>query len=204
MSFRSLFIKLLVGSLVIGSAISIFIFLFGEFGDTESKILGSIASLGFFSLLGLCSSIIYEGGKGRRLSEIGMITAAAAFALSMVAIWDMFDMDYLGKPMIIAIVIAVAIAHAALLLRLNPQNDLVQKIRRATLVCVAILATLIILGVVFEFFDTNGYWRVIGVVAILDVLGTILVPILHHTLDKNSTANTDQLMQAVLSERVIS
>jgi len=43
--------------------------------------------------------------------------------------------------------------------------------------------------VILEFFEYNYFIRLVGVVAILDVLGTVLVPILHYTLDKDTVSS---------------
>ncbi len=189
MSLSKVFITILIGSLIIGSAISIGIFLFGEFGSTESRILGSIAALGFFSLAGLCSSTIYESDKYRRVSIAGVISATMAFILVLTAIWEIIEMDWFAKPTIISIVLAIAIAHVSLLLRIDPENKDVTLIRRWTVVSVIVLAALLIVGLLLELYDYDFFIRLVGVVAILDVLGTVLVPILHYTLDKTSLAD---------------
>lgn len=188
MSLYKIFVGILIGSLIIGSAISIGIFLFGEFGSTETKILGSIAALGFFSLAGLCSSTIYESVRYRKISLAGVVAAAVSFLLVLGAIWEVFDMDELWKPVIISMVLAIAVAHASLLLRITPRNHLVKTIRVWTLLCIVTLAALICVGIILEFFDYDFFIRLVGVVAILDVLGTVLVPILHHTLEPDFSA----------------
>lgn len=189
-----MFIRILIFSLILGSVLSIGIFLFGEFGRTERRILWTIGSLGLFSLIGLCSSIIYESGADqklhryhRELAITGMCSASVAFLISLLAIWEVGEMDYLGKPMIILVVLGVAVAHTALLMRLRVDHHLVHRLRRVTYWMICLLAFLIVFGVIFEIFEWQEYWRIIGVIAILDVLGTILVPILHGTLPSTST-----------------
>jgi len=145
MTLRSLFIKVLVSSLVIGSVLSIGIFLFGEFGTLETNILWSLGVLGFFSLLGLCSSVIHTKDNYKTLSRIGMVAAVISFALAMVAIWTRLDMDYLGKPMVVLIVVAIAVAHSAMLLQMSPRHPMVRKIVRWTLYCIVALVLVPIL-----------------------------------------------------------
>ena len=94
MRLYRLFVIILIGSLIIGSIVSIGIFLFGEFGSTESRILGSIASLGFFSLAGLCSSTVADIERYRKVSIAGAISSIVAFQLVIGAIWELMEMDW--------------------------------------------------------------------------------------------------------------
>ncbi|MDP3209568.1 MAG: hypothetical protein Q8M65_10500, partial [Rhodoglobus sp.] len=79
-------------------------------------------------------------------------------------------------------VLAVSLAHANLLLLLEERKS---PILRAglfvTVGLIGLLAVLIILPVLTDGRipgDNDSYWRVLGVVAILDVLGTIVLPVI--------------------------
>ncbi len=182
MRLYRLFVIILIGSLIIGSIVSIGIFLFGEFGSTESRILGSIASLGFFSLAGLCSSTVADIERYRKVSIAGAISSIVAFQLVIGAIWELMEMDWFGKPIVVSIILAIALAHIALLLWIKPRSSLVSRIRSWTVISIVVLTLLLVIGVIAESFEFDFFIRMVGVVAILDVLGTVLVPILHYTL----------------------
>ena len=59
-NLRKTFLITMIISLSISALIGIIIFLFGDFGDSEVKILLTTLSIGGFSLTGLCCSVLYE------------------------------------------------------------------------------------------------------------------------------------------------
>ena len=77
-------------------------------------------------------------------------------------------------------VVAVALAHAALLLRLDlPAGGSSARLRTATLVVVGTVAALLAAAVVQpDLAAGGGYWRLLGTLGILDVLGTACLPVL--------------------------
>ncbi|MDO9589590.1 MAG: hypothetical protein Q7J04_00420, partial [Microcella sp.] len=118
---------------------------------------------------------------------VGLAASAVALVTGLVLIWrdwnDSAFEDWL-KVFVTAGVLAVSFAHVNLLLLLAGRRRLVIRIGlMVTLVMITAVAIMIILPVVSEgeipgFENEEWYWRLFGVVGILDVLGTVVVPVL--------------------------
>jgi len=186
-NLKKTFLITMIISLSISALIGIFVFLFGNFRDTEAKILSTTLSIGGFSLTGLCCSILYEKRKFIGFSFFGMASSILGFLTSILVIWEFvdvfegfFDITGWGKLALTLIILAFSSAHACLLLLINPEKSSVKYSLFATLLFIGIVALMLIL-LVFEIIDNPGefYFRLLGVFAILDVLGTIVTPILN-------------------------
>ena len=186
-NLKKTFLITMIISLSISALIGIFILLFGDFGDTEWRILLTTLSIGGFSLTGLCCSVLYEKGKYIGLSFFGMASSILGFLLSMLATWEFVDFLILfdgltvwGKLTLTLIIFAFSSAHACLVLLINPEKSSVKYSLLATLLFIAIVALMLVYLVLF----VNGeppeeFFRLLGVFAILNVLGTIVTPILN-------------------------
>ena len=75
-------------------------------------------------------------------------------------------------------------AHASLLLQVEPKTRTVRNVLYTTLVCIGVVALILILliGTLGDFFD-EPLFRFLGVVAVLDVLGSIATPLLNRMSD---------------------
>ena len=61
--FKKIFLITMVISLSISALIGIFVFLLGDFGETDFKLLMTTLTIGGYSLTGLCCSVLYEKRK---------------------------------------------------------------------------------------------------------------------------------------------
>jgi len=93
LNYKRYFLIALVGSLVVSAIIGIYIFLAGDFGEIENKILLTTVALAVFSLLRLCSALIYGKGGSSILSSLGMGSAILGFlaAVNVVAAKHVFS-----------------------------------------------------------------------------------------------------------------
>lgn len=96
------------------------------------------------------------------------------FGLALWLVWtDLFDGD-LWPPTGAGATIAASLAQACLLLALVARHRICPALA-ATFVTIAIVAAMIIVVI----FDGDSYddtfWRIFGIVAILDVLGTVVL-----------------------------
>ncbi len=181
-NFKKTFLITMIVSLSISALIGIIVFLFGDFGDTEFKLLMTTLTIGSYSLTGLCCSVLYEKRKFIPLSLFGMAVSIIGFLFTVLVIWETIDIenDFTWKALIIFIVLAGSTAHSCLLLLIKPEKSLVKGALSATLIFISIVALMIVILVL----DKTGnigefYFRLLGVFAILDVLGTIVTPILN-------------------------
>ncbi len=179
-SLKKVFLITMVVSLSISALIGIFVFLVGNFGDTELNILLTLLALGGYSLTSLASSALYERNKSNPLALSGVVISVVGFLYTVLGIWEIFEFnDSRSKFLIILIVLAASIAHASLLLLIKPCNRFVRGTLAATMVFIAIIVALLIV-LVFRDFDVGDFYiRLLGVFAILDALGTFVTPILN-------------------------
>ncbi|MBM3247454.1 hypothetical protein FJZ17_02865 [Candidatus Pacearchaeota archaeon] len=137
-------------------------------------------TIGGYSLTGLCCSVLYEKRKFTSLALSGMVISIIGFLYTVLVIWEAIDLDDSWKALIIFIVLAASTAHACLLLLIKTEKSLVNGALSATIIFISIVALMLIILVLNEFDDVGEfYFRLLGVFAILDVLGTIVTPILN-------------------------
>jgi hypothetical protein len=121
----------------------------------------------------------------RAVGTGGIAAAAAALGLGLTCIWSLRDdwndgLEFEARAFLVTGVLAVALAHASLLLRINLRGqDSLAAVRAATLTVLTIVAVMCAAPAVsYDLADTEGYWRLLGVLGILDVLGTVSLPVL--------------------------
>lgn len=176
----------IIVSFSIAAIVGIIALLSGDFGDTQGKIILTTLLMGASSITALCHLAIADRAM-RIVGFVGLAASALALITGLVLIWrdwyDAFSEDWL-KVFATAGVLAVSFAHANLLLLLAGRRRLLIRIGlMVTLVMIAAVAIMIILPIVSEgeipgYDNEEWYWRLFGVVGILDVLGTVVVPVL--------------------------
>jgi hypothetical protein len=158
----------------------------GDFGETQGRIILTTLLLGATSITALCHLAIADRAM-RLVGFVGLAASALALVTGLVMIWrDWNDssFDTWLKVFIVASILAVSFAHANLLLLLaGRRRRLIRIGLMVTLAMIAAVAIMITLPVVSEgdipgYENEAWYWRLFGVVGILDVLGTVVVPVL--------------------------
>ncbi len=179
-SFKRAFLISLVASLVLSALVAIVVFLIGNFGETEFRVIATTLTIGLYSLTGLCGSIMLERKKYPGLALIGILISVVGFLITLLAIWELVEFDDFWKIITILIILAVAIAHACLILLIESNKAVVRYSLFGTLVFISLVALMLIMLVLLEFdlADNDFAYRLLGVFAVLDVLGTIVTPIL--------------------------
>ena len=178
-NIKRVFVTSLISSLSLSALVAIFVFLFGSFGETEVRLLITTLTIGGYSLTGLCSSVLYDKGKYTIFSLLGILVAVIGFLVTVGAIWEIVDLGNVWKGVFVFMTLSFSIAHSSLLLLAKSEKVLVNSLLFATIVSIAVVAGMLINLIVGEFSDINEfYYRLLGVFAVLDVLGTIVVPIL--------------------------
>ena len=184
---RRFFLTSLIASLSISALVAIFIFLMGNFdGKIEIRILLTTLAIGGYSLSGLCSSALYDKGRFRWFALLGIIIAFAGFLVTVAGIWNATELLHIvgnWKMLIVLFILSFSAAHSSLLLLAKSENTFVNWVLSATIFCIALVAALLI-NMVIGVFGGNFtmawdlQYRLLGVFAVLDVLGTIITPIL--------------------------
>lgn len=151
----------------------------GDFGEFEGRILLTTLLVGVVSIAVLC----YLATAGRRSQPVGVaggvvVLVPLVCALLMIwgADWDRGPGEGLARTFGVGSILAATLAQASLLLALcDGARAVVRRLLTATLALAGLLALLTCLLVLGYEPDEDTYFRVLGVVAILDVLGTVVV-----------------------------
>src|SRR3989338_1505379 len=180
-NFKKIFLITMIISLSISALIGVFVFLFGNFGETEFRLLMTTLTIVGYSLTGLCCSVLYEKRKFAPLALFGIVISVIGFIYTILLIWEFIDFwdEDSWKALIIFLVLAFSTAHSCLLLLIKSNKSLVNIALSATLIFISIVALMLIIMVLNEFDLGEFSFRLLGVFAILDVLGTIITPILN-------------------------
>lgn len=176
---KKVFLVSLIASLSVSALVAILIFLIGNFGETEARLLFTTLSIGGYSITGLCSAALYDKRKYTGFALLGIVIAVIGFLVTVGGIWEIIDFDTTWKAVAVCAILSLSIAHASLLLLAKSENGLVKSLLYATIVFIVVVAGMLIHLIVLDFNAVGEYYyRLLGVFAVVDVLGTILVPIL--------------------------
>ncbi len=176
----------IIGSFSLAAIVGIIALLSNDFGETLIRIVLTTLLLGATSITALCHLAIADRAM-RLVGFVGLGASTITLVTGLVLIWrdwSATDIDEWLKVFATAGVIAVSFAHANLLLLLAGRHRAVIRIGlMITLVMISIVAIMIVLPIVSEgeipgIGNEEWYWRLFGVVGILDVLGTVVVPVL--------------------------
>ena len=171
----------------------------GEFADTETKVLLTTVIVGIESVAVLC----YLAVARHKLVGVGIaggVVSLVAFVTALVLAWGGADLDdeALWKTFGVACTIAACLAQACLLLALVGRRR-VGFALAATLVAIGLVATMLVIPIVDGSGLSDGYWRIFGVIAILDVLGTVVLTAIAAF---GGRAREDDVLTAELEARV--
>ncbi len=166
-------VRVVLASFALAAAMGIFTLLNpGDFSDTEARVLLTTVVIGVESILALCYLSVAES-RWRVVGAAGGLVSLAATVAALVMVWSESG-ESTGKTFGVAIVLAVALAQSSLLLALadRPAVRLILWLTLATTVLVAIMGCVAILA---DGDVSGAFWRAFGVLAILNVLGSIVL-----------------------------
>ena len=145
----------------------------GDFGDTETRVLLTTVIVGVESVAVLC----YLSILGRPLAAVGLlggVVSLVASGLALYLVWGGDDASELWRTFGVSVTVAASLAQASLLIALAGRQGIGVSLA-LTLVAIAVVATMVAIPIVGDDDPGGGYWRGFGVVAILDVLGTVVL-----------------------------
>lgn len=170
---RRVIARVVVASFALAAAVGIFTLLNpGEFSEAEAKVLLSTLVVGAESILALCY-LAAAGGRWRAVAALGGAVSLVATVTALVMVWGEVDGNA-WKWLGIAIVLAVAFAQASLLLPVADRST-VRPVLWLTLATTVLVASMACIAIVADGDVSGGFWRAFGVLAILNVLGTIVL-----------------------------
>lgn len=172
---KKFFLWGLVFSLVTSGLLAIFIFLFASFHEREMKILFSTLDVGACSLAGLCCSTIMSS-KFKIFAITGILICALCMIDMLYTIWS-FDRHDNFDFLLTLVILAATCAHISLMLLTKTESTVVVYVLSFTVLFISIIGVMLLM-LVWQTDQPEIFYRLLGVFGILDVLGTIITPIL--------------------------
>lgn len=209
---RRVAIIAIIASLSVTALVGIVVLLTGTNNEVLSNILGTTLVLAAFSVTSLCHLAVV-GRAPQIVGFIGIVASGLAFVAAEVLLWSNGNLSdnstqYWFRALGVLTVLALSLAHANLMLLLESRKrPIVRMGLRITLVLIAVVAIGIWIPIldngIFPDSNSDWYWRVFGVLAILDVLGTIVLPVTGAILrDTPRNAERGLTLPAELAEQL--
>ena len=182
---RHLLPRIVVGALIAGALVAVYAVIIGRFDETCWRLIGTICLFVFFSLVSWYDADV-SARRAPWFGAVSVVTSAYLLLVGLAKIWIPTTYDQTApvwEP--VAWFLLVAVTRLGLLhihLVLNTQRrftgPIMSKVTVSTLVLVGLLTVGLSLPLIFTRTDFGeAYWRLMGVIAILDALGTILIPL---------------------------
>ncbi len=199
---RRLVAALVIGSFSIAALFGIIALLGGgELGETEGKVLLTTVIVGVESIAMLC----YLAVSARRTAVVGIVGALVSlvpFGIALALTWGGYDGDApVWDVFGVSVTIAATIAHACLLLSLHQGRRTLLLV--STLLAMVVVAAMICNAILDGENLGDLYWRLFGVVAILDVLGTVVYTALGVFSRRRADDGEPDLLTPALESRVV-
>ncbi|CAI9405433.1 ribbon-helix-helix domain-containing protein [Nocardioides sp. T2.26MG-1] len=178
-SARAVIVRLTIGSFSVAALMGVAALLSGgSFGRTEGRVLLTTLLVGVASVAVLCY-LATAGTSFQTVGVAGGVTVAVPVVTGLLLIWaDLGSgpQDAAGRTFGAGTTVAATLAQACLLLVLGARGrPTLRGLLAGTLVLASVLAVALSVVIVAQDDPPSGVLRGMGVVAILDVLGTVVV-----------------------------
>lgn len=189
---RPIMLRVVIASLVVAAVVAIVSIATANFGETSWRLIATAVLFTAFALFSWYDADV----SSKRSTPFALVSFAVSiylFVAGMVKIWgperaptDPYAyepwsaFDGFGGWLVVASIARIALLHVHLVLATGARlrYPVMSVVTSVTLVLVATLAVLLTLPFLLTSLDPGEpYWRAVGVVAVLDALGTVLVPL---------------------------
>jgi hypothetical protein len=194
-SSRQIVLLAVAGLLSVSGVIAIGILLFGDFGETEGRVLATTGLLAAYGLLALPAAMLVDRGCLPALVVVVLALAVTGASLAVSAIWTGGPSDAHGKAVgTVTAFLLASVQFSALVLR-RPGRDrtLIRWLFGMSSVLAVGIAAMFSLMLWAEF-DSERYGRVLGALVVLDLVAVALQP----TLSRARPTSTAIPLQLVL------
>ena len=179
MSTRRLLLSAVAAVLTLTALLAIGILLFGRFGETEGRVLGTTIFLALFGLLSLPAAILLDQERQRGLAALLFALSVVGFVLATAGIWIGDPPEAFGKLTATVVAFGLASTQTAALAARRREDDapllrlLFAGSTALAFALAAVGSTAIWVGV-----DSQLFLRTFGAAVVLDVLLVALQPVL--------------------------
>ncbi len=184
---RKLLPRIVIGALIAAALVGVYAVIIGRWDETCWRLIGTIALLVFFSLVSWYDADV----SARRASWFGAVSVALSAFLLLDGLWKIWAPALDGSVpddwwwgffswMLLVAVTRLGLLHIHLVLNTQRRftGPIMSKVTLITLILVGALTVGLAAPLVFQHVDFGeAYWRLVGAIAILDALGTILIPL---------------------------
>jgi len=175
--------QMLAAALCLAGAVAVWALITGSFDETSVKVLLSGLAAAVCTVAGLAGATALRGGCAtRRVGQATIAVSELALALIVALIWIPHAIGgaVALRALGVTTVLMLAGAHASLLLgrARGCETDTVRRLRQAAVAC-ATGAALLSSGIfaLAEGTVDPALWRVLGVLVVLALLATLLIPL---------------------------
>jgi hypothetical protein len=179
MSWKRLLLVAALASVSATAAIAIVVLLFGDFGETAARILGTTLAISLYSLIARPGTVLSEQRRAQPLAFATIGIAAVGLVTSLVAIWiaEGSETTWRVAGTVTAGGFAAAQAAALTSRRRGADSEWVRRVYAAALAAVVLLAVLASVAIWAEI-DEERFYRGVAAVAVLDLLLVVLQPLI--------------------------
>ena len=161
-----------------------------KFDRTEARVLLTHVAIAAYSLFALAAAAVAD--RRPRAALAGWTVCGFGLLIALLSIWIEWtgENENLYRSTWILFVVAFTIAHASLLESRRRDSDgaAVRAVSAATLATVVLVGTLIAIGIGSAESVHDSYLRLLAVVGVLDVLGTLVLPIARKVEQSSASA----------------
>ena len=187
---KKIILKTLIITFIISAILGILIILLDLWNDITDKIFFTTISIFGFSIPGLACSANYEKAENKFIPIVGMITCFASGIYFILLFWGAFNSDFFDqfkwKIILTCILLSASFGHICLLLLINSTKKIINYFKKST-IALSIIIDLLLLFMIFS--ETELSWKLLLIIAILIVLGTIVTPLLNKLNSRTKLSN---------------
>lgn len=196
MDLKRTFLIATLASLIVSAGIGIVILLVGDLAEIQRKLLLTTLAVAGFSLTGWASVARNSSWWLWPLQPLGAAASVVGLVVVTLSIWELIGGDDQVWQLIATLsLVAFSLGHLSLLSAFRPANLLVRVCWLASMAAVLAVAFVLLNGIWGPIHPDNreAYFRILGIVVILDLLGSlVLFPLskLTGTKPKSRTATS--------------
>ena len=178
MDLKRTFLVASLASLIVSAGIGVAIFLLGDLGETQSKLLLTTLAVAGFSLTGWASVARDSSWWLWPLQPLGAAASVVGLVVVTLSIWELIGTDdQVWKLMATLSLVAFSLGHLSLLSAFRPANLLIRACWLAAMAAVLAVAFVLLNGIWGPIHPDHreAFFRILGIVVILDVLGSLVL-----------------------------
>ena len=189
---KKIVLKTLIFTFIISAVLGISTIFLDLWNDITGKILLSTVVIFGFSIPGLSCSTNYEKAKDKTFSIVGISTCFISCIYLLLLTWGFLEFDFFDdlnwKLILSGILLSSSFGHISLLLLIDSKEKIVNYFKNGTTI-LSVIMDILLMSMIF--LEIEIEWKLLAIIAILIVLGTIVTPLLNKLNNKANIAKTD-------------